>query len=177
VLAQGCGGLRSAAAELQAQAALQRQQLQSTFLAAVSHDLRTPLATIVAAASSLQAQGERLGRDERERMLGSIVAQARHLGDITDNALELVRLAAGPHTLRREWQALEEIVGSVVARLRGDPCGARLEAAVEPALPLVRGRCDAAGAATGQPPRQRLPPRWRRAGAHRGNAARRRPSR
>ena len=139
VIAQGLWRLRAAAAEREAHAALERERLQSTLLAAVSHDLRTPLATIVAAASSLQAQGERLGRDERERMLGSIVAQARHLGDITDNALELVRLAAGPHTLRREWQALEEIVGSVVARLRGGPCGARLEAAVEPALPLVRG--------------------------------------
>ena len=139
VIAQGLWRLRAAAAERAAQAALERQQLQSTLLAAVSHDLRTPLATIVAAASSLQAQGERLARDERERILASIVGQARHLGDITDNALELVRLAAGPQALRREWQALEEIVGSVVARLRGGPCGTRLEAMVEPALPLVRG--------------------------------------
>jgi two-component system sensor histidine kinase KdpD len=139
VIAQGFWRLRSAAAERDAHAALERQQLQSTFLAAVSHDLRTPLAAIVAAASSLQAQGERLAPAERERMLAGIVGQARHLGDITENALELVRLAAGPQALRREWQSVEEIVGSVVGRLRGTPCGARIEAAVEPALPLVRG--------------------------------------
>ena len=49
VLAQGLWRLRAAEAQLQAQAGLQRQELQSTFLAAVSHDLRTPLAAIVAA--------------------------------------------------------------------------------------------------------------------------------
>src|SRR6185295_8963601 len=136
VLAQGLWRLRSAAAQLAAHDALKRQQLQSTFLAAVSHDLRTPLAAIVGAASSLQAQGERLAPEERERLLASIAGRARHLGDITENALELVRLAAGPQALRREWQSLEEIVGSVVGRLRGEPCGARLEAAVEPTLPL-----------------------------------------
>ena len=139
VLAQGLWRLRSAAAQLAAHDALERQELQSTFLAAVSHDLRTPLAAIVAAASSLQAQGERLAPAERERMLASIVGQARHLGEISENALELVRLSAGPQALRRDWQSLEEVVGSVVGRLRGEPCGARLEVAVEPALPLVRG--------------------------------------
>ena len=59
-------------ASLLAQAGLQRQKLQSTFLAAVSHDLRTPLAAIVAAASALQAQRERLPAAEQERMLESI---------------------------------------------------------------------------------------------------------
>ena len=139
VLAQGLWRLRSAAAQLEAHDALKRQQLQSTFLAAVSHDLRTPLAAIVAAASSLQAQGERLAPAEHARMLASIVDQARHLGAITENALELVRLSAGPQALRREWQAVEEIVGSVLGRLRGTPCGARIEVAIAPTLPLVRG--------------------------------------
>jgi two-component system sensor histidine kinase KdpD len=69
VLAQGLWRLRSAQASLLAQAGLQRQKLQSTFLAAVSHDLRTPLAAIVAAASALQAQRERLPAAEQERML------------------------------------------------------------------------------------------------------------
>ena len=139
VLAQGLWRLRAAAAQLETRDALKRQELQSTFLAAVSHDLRTPLAAIVAAASSLQAQAERLAPAERERMLASIVGRARHLGEITENALELVRLSAGPQALRRDWQSIEEVVGSVVGRLRGEPCGARLETAIEPALPLVRG--------------------------------------
>ena len=139
VLAQGLWRLRAAAAELQAQATLQRQQLQSTFLAAVSHDLRTPLAAIVAGASALQEQRDRLPEAEQMRMLDSIAGQARYLSDITENTLQLVRLAAGPLPARLDWQSLEEIVGSVVGRLRAQAGGAHVEAHVEPALPLVRG--------------------------------------
>jgi len=139
VLAQGLWRLRSARASLQAEAGLQRQRLQSTFLAAVSHDLRTPLAAIVAAASALQAQRERLPAAEQERMLESIANQARYLCGITENTLQLVRLASGPLAPRLEWQSLEEIVGSVLGRLRHETCGARIEARVEAALPLVRG--------------------------------------
>jgi len=139
VLAQGLWRLRAAAAELEVRAGLQRQQLQATFLAAISHDLRTPLAAIVAAASSLLAQRERLPAAEQERMLASIAAQARYLSDITENTLQLVRLAAAPLAPARDWQSLEEIVGSVVGRLRGEACGARIEVRVAAALPLVRG--------------------------------------
>ena len=139
VLAQGLWRLRSAEAQLEARDALKRQQLQSTFLAAVSHDLRTPLAAIVTAASSLQEQRERLPAAEQDRMLASIVGQARYLAGITENTLALVRLAAGPLALRPEWQSLEEIAGSVVGLIRGQACGARIEARVAAALPLVRG--------------------------------------
>ena len=139
VLAQGLWRLRSARASLQAEAALQRQRLQSTFLAAVSHDLRTPLAAIVAAASALREQRGRLPAAEQERMLESIGNQARYLSGITENTLQLVRLASGPLAPRLEWQSLEEIVGSVLGRLRHQPCGARIEARVGTALPLVRG--------------------------------------
>jgi two-component system sensor histidine kinase KdpD len=138
VLAQGLWRLRAAEAQTRAQAGLQRQELQSTFLAAVSHDLRTPLAAIVAAASSLQEQRERLTAPEQEHMLASIAGQARFLSRITENTLQLVRLASGP-LVRREWQSLEEIAGSVVGRLRSQPGGMRIATRVADALPLVRG--------------------------------------
>jgi len=139
VLAQGLWRLRAGESELQAQARLQRQQLQGTFLAAVSHDLRTPLAAIVAGVSSLQHQRERLAPAEQERMLASIADQATYLSELTENTLQLVRLASGPLALRLEWQSLEEIVGSVVGRLRAQACGGRIETNVEGGLPLVRG--------------------------------------
>ena len=139
VLAQGLWRLRAAATELAAQAALQRQQLQGTFLAAVSHDLRTPLAAIVAAASSLQSQRDRLPVAEQQRMLASIAGQARYLSEITENTLQLVRLASSPIAPQLEWQSIEEIAGSVVGRLRGGACGARIEVRLEQTLPLVRG--------------------------------------
>ena len=139
VLAQGLWRLRAGESELQAQARLQRQQLQGTFLAAVSHDLRTPLAAIVAGVSSLQHQRERLAPAEQERMLASIADQATYLSELTENTLQLVRLAAGGEALRLEWQAVEEIVGSVVARLRARPGGDRIGVRIAADLPLVRG--------------------------------------
>jgi len=64
------------------------------------HDLRTPLAAIVAAASSREAQRSRLGEAEQGRMLAGIVAEARHLTAVTENTLQLVRLSAGGGALR-----------------------------------------------------------------------------
>jgi len=139
LLAQAIGRLRLAEANLATSAALQRQHLQSTFLAAVSHDLRTPLTAIVAAASSLQQQRARLPVGEQDRLLAAIVADASHLSAVTENTLQLVRLAAGGEALRLEWQAVEEIVGSVVARLRARPGGDRIGVRIAADLPLVRG--------------------------------------
>lgn len=139
IVAQGLWRLRLSEATLAARAELQRQQLQGTLLAAVSHDLRTPLAAIVAAASSLQQQRSRLPKAEQDRMLGSIVAEARYLTTITENTLQLLRLSGGSIDARREWESVEEIVGSVLALVRGRDPARRIRADVPPALPLVKG--------------------------------------
>ena len=77
LLAQALWRLRLTASMLAAQSEAQRQQLQSTFLAAISHDLRTPLAAIVGAASSLQTQRDKLSpRRAGAPCCGSIVSEA-----------------------------------------------------------------------------------------------------
>ena len=119
------------------QAETQRQQVQSTYLAAISHDLRTPLAAVVGAASALQTQGERLGADERGRLLQSIVSEATHLSTLTENTLQLVQLTNAAQPLRRDWQSVEEVVGAVLARLRLRDTTRRITARVPTALPLV----------------------------------------
>jgi len=139
LVAQGVWRLRLLEANLAARAEVERQHVQATFLASVSHDLRTPLAAIVAAASSLEAQRSRLSDEEQGRMLAGIVAEARYLTAVTENTLQLVRLSAGGGALRTEWQSIEEIVGSVVGRLRSRPSGGRIRARLGRALPLVRG--------------------------------------
>jgi two-component system sensor histidine kinase KdpD len=138
LLAQGLWRLRSTAAAQAARDALERQSLQGTLLAAVSHDLRTPLAAIVAAASALQTQQERLGAGDRQRMLGAIEADARHLAIVVENTLQFVRLSAGAPALRRDWQSIEEIVGAVLGRLHARAPDARVHARLAAALPLVR---------------------------------------
>lgn len=109
LLGNGLWRLRLADAVLQAQAQSQRQQLQSTLLAAVSHDLRTPLAAIIGAASSLRTQRDRLSQAEQDRLLSSMESEAAYLSAVTENTLHLVRLAQGPAALRLDWESIEEL--------------------------------------------------------------------
>jgi len=137
VLAQALWRLSLASSMLAAQGEAQRQQLQSTFLAAISHDLRTPLAAIVAAASSLQAQRDRLGQAEQERLLESIVSEASYLCTMTENTLQLVRLATPGQDLQRSWESIEEIIGAVLARVRQHDPTRRIRSRVPEGLPLI----------------------------------------
>ncbi|MEN9539775.1 MAG: hypothetical protein RLZZ126_2010 [Pseudomonadota bacterium] len=119
------------------QAETQRQQVQSTFLAAISHDLRTPLAAVVGAASALQSQGDRMSTRERERLLESLLSEAAYLSTLTENTLQLVQLTNAAQPLRRDWQSVEEVVGAVLARLRLRDTTRRITARVPAGLPLV----------------------------------------
>lgn len=114
------------------------QQLRSTILAAVAHDYRTPLAAILSAASSLREQGERLSPAQRERLAGSVVDEVEQLGRLTDNALQLARLDAPAVQVPMDWESAEELVGSVMARVRQRDTTRRMKARIEPGLPLVR---------------------------------------
>jgi two-component system sensor histidine kinase KdpD len=138
LLAQALWRLRLTESMRDAQNEAQRQQLQSTFLAAISHDLRTPLAAVVGAASALQTQADKLSPAEKERLLGSIVNEAAYLSTLTENTLQLVRLSSTAQGLRRDWESMEEIVGAVLARVRERDPGRRIQSKVPEGLPLVK---------------------------------------
>lgn len=138
LLAQAVWRLRLTASMLAAQGEAQQQQLQSTFLAAISHDLRTPLAAIVGAASSLQTQRDKLSPAEQDRLLASIAGEASYLSAVTENTLQLVRLSSSAQELRRDWESMEEIVGAVLARVRQRDPGRRIRSRVPEGLPLVK---------------------------------------
>lgn len=138
ILAQALWRLQLATAMLAAQSEAQRQQLQGIFLAAISHDLRTPLAVVVGAASALQLQGDKLSQSERQRLLLSIVSEAEHLSTLTENTLQLVRLSNSSQSLARDWESMEEIIGSVLARARQNDPARRIVSKVPDSLPLVK---------------------------------------
>lgn len=129
-------------AALVAREQAQLQALRNTLLSAVAHDHRTPLAAIVSAAGALHDQADRLDADQRRRLAATIVDEATQLARITDNTLQLARLdAVGGLHLSKDWESLEELVGSVMRRMRQRDPARRLRARVEPGLPLLR--CDA----------------------------------
>jgi two-component system, OmpR family, sensor histidine kinase KdpD len=130
-----------AAQEQQARDQAQLQATRNALLAAISHDYRTPLATIMGAASALQEQGERMDNAQRQLLAAGIVEESERLARLTDNTLQLARLDTPAVQLRCDWESAEEIVGAVLRRARRRPDGRRVRAWVEPDLPLQW--CDA----------------------------------
>lgn len=104
--------LQGAAREAEVQ--VEAERLRSAVLSAVSHDLRTPLAAIAGAASSLLDPG--LGSATRDELAGTIVGESDRLNRLIGNILQVTRLESGAATVEKEWQPLEEAVGAALTR-------------------------------------------------------------
>jgi two-component system sensor histidine kinase KdpD len=111
--------------------------LKSALLSAVSHDLRTPLATIVASAGSLRQTDVRWTDAEREGFLFDIEHEARRLSRIVGNLLDLSRIEAGTLRPERGWYDLASLIDDVVGRLRPQTQTHRLEVRAQENLPPV----------------------------------------
>ena len=96
---------------------LEAQNVRNTFLSSVSHDLRTPLAVVAGAASTLLDKDASLDRQGRQELLRTIHEETDRLERIIRNVLNLTRLESGAITVHKEWQPLEEILGAVLNRL------------------------------------------------------------
>lgn len=118
-----------------------QQQLRNTLLAAISHDYRTPLATLMGAATSLLGQSDRLSSGQSQALLTSIIHEVRHLSHITDSTLQLARLGHTNVQIHKDWESLDELIGSAVARARHSFPQLRVALRVEAGLPLLH--CDA----------------------------------
>ena len=99
-------------------AALRRaDNVKTALLRSVSHDLRSPLTAISAAAEALQSQS--LSPEERADMVSVIGGESRRLSRLIENLLELSRLQAGAARPRRDWCSIEELLGEAVGELGG----------------------------------------------------------
>jgi two-component system sensor histidine kinase KdpD len=116
--------------------AIATERLRSTLLSSVSHDLRTPLAAITGAASTL-LQAPKLDVDAERALKESIYDEAERLGRLVTNLLDMTRLESGSVTLNREWHSVEELVGAALGRLERARRGRRVDVALPPDLPLV----------------------------------------
>jgi two-component system sensor histidine kinase KdpD len=122
-----------------ARSAAETERVRNILLSSVSHDFRTPLASILGSATSLLDFGERLENDAKNQMLTQIKAEAEGLNEMVGNLLAMTRIDAGALELRRDWVDLREIVERVTssARRRGAALALVLELPAE--LPLIWG--------------------------------------
>lgn len=93
------------------------EEMRSSLLSTVSHDLRTPLATIVGAGTALRDEGERIAPAQRAELIETVCAEAERMERLIGNLLDMTQVESGALVLRRDWVPLEEIVGSVLTRL------------------------------------------------------------
>jgi two-component system sensor histidine kinase KdpD len=113
------------------------ERLRNSLLSAVSHDLRTPLATITGSASALVEQEARLGAAERRELAQAIQEEADRLNRLVHNLLEMTRLESGGVRVRKDWHPLEEVVGSSLGRVEKRLGERRVDIDLPTSLPLV----------------------------------------
>ncbi len=113
-----------------AQVKMETEQLRNTLLSAISHDLRTPLAAIVGASSSLIRDSDKLDEHARRELGQAIYDESIRMSGLANNLLDMARLEAGAVVLNRQWQPLEEVVGGALAgmtaRMGNHPVSVRL---------------------------------------------------
>ena len=109
--------VQAAKAARESEVRIKTEEMRSGLLSAVSHDLRTPLASITGAATSLLGQGEKFSAETRQELLESIADEAERLGRLVNNLLEMTRLDSGTAPVARDWYSVEEMVGATLQRL------------------------------------------------------------
>jgi two-component system sensor histidine kinase KdpD len=115
---------------------MESERLRNALLAAISHDVRTPLTALIGLAESLAASQPHLSAAQAENAQ-ALADQARELGALVNNLLEMARLQSGNVSLRLEWQSVEEAVGVALRALRPLLADKKVDVHVPPELPLV----------------------------------------
>jgi two-component system sensor histidine kinase KdpD len=112
------------------------ERLRNSVLSALSHDLRTPLTALVGTADALAASHAEVGENARG-MAVAIRDQAQAMTRLLNNLLDMARLQAGKVRLNREWQLLEDVIGSSLQLMRSTLEGRAVRVELPPQMPLV----------------------------------------
>lgn len=111
---------------------------RSALLSSVSHDLRTPLATIKAAVTGLMQTDIDWDEQARQEMLSEIDAETDHLTVLVNALVELSRIEMGSLVLEKEWCDIEEIVHTAIKRAEGILADRNVITQFQSHLPLVQ---------------------------------------
>ena len=114
---------------------MESERLRNTLLAAMSHDIRTPLTALVGQAEALATSSPLTA--EQSDSAESIGREARELSALVTNLLEMARLESGQVELRKEWQSVEEVVGSAIRSARHGLAGAEVRTDIAADMPLI----------------------------------------
>jgi two-component system sensor histidine kinase KdpD len=120
----------------QALVQMESEKLRNVLLAAISHDVRTPLTALMGLADALQGMPPTLSPAQAQAAQ-AISAEARQLSALVNNLLDMARLQSGAVNLRHEWQSVEEIVGSAIRQAQHALAGTPVVVQLPADLPLA----------------------------------------
>lgn len=120
-----------------ARVAEETERLRSALLSSVSHDLRTPLSSMIGSASTLRDLGDRLSEADKHEMLDAVMSEGRRLNRYIENLLDMTRLGYGTLKLQRDWATLADIVAAVLQRTREVLEGLNVVRDIPADLPLL----------------------------------------
>lgn len=123
--------------EASAEAFRQSEQLKSALLDAVTHNLRTPITSIKASATTLQADRGSLDDDSRRELASVVGEEVDRLNTMVEDLIGLARIEAGDFRLVRAWCSLDDVIGGAVARVPRERRG-RIRVSMPPDVPVVR---------------------------------------
>lgn len=123
----------------QTRSQVERERLRSILLSSISHDLRTPLASILGAVTSLNELGAKMSDAVRDDLLTAIEEEARRMSRFVGNLLDMTRLDSGELDLKKDWVDVGDAIRAAVDRGRKNFPHREVDLSVAADLPLIRG--------------------------------------
>ena len=122
-----------------AEATAESERLRSALLSSISHDLRTPLATILGAVTSLRSLGARMPKESQSELLSAIEEETRRMSRFVTNLLDMTRLEAPDLQITLDWVDLGDVIRAAAGRARTAWPDRQLDLVLPASLPLVHG--------------------------------------
>jgi two-component system sensor histidine kinase KdpD len=116
---------------------VETDRLRAALLTSISHDLRTPLASILGSATSLRSQDAMLDKPTKEALLGTIIEEADRLNRFIGNLLDMTRLESGALKPRTGLNELSDVIGAALQRASKILAGHRIAVDLPAGLPMV----------------------------------------
>jgi len=114
------------------------EKMRAALLTSISHDLRTPLASILGTVSSLRSYADKYDANDRDELLATLESEAERLNRFVGNLLDMTRLEAGAIEFKLDLVDVAEIIGAALERAGSVLARHRIEVIIDPDLPMLR---------------------------------------